>query len=97
MFSLSCFCVFFAVSVHPVLHGNCGSRIIHSIPAHLSGHLLLLQVKTSQEFNLIFVSSVLSFNKMSRRLLLQFDDACYVTVVKMAYTVYPNAVIINCR
>lgn len=37
----------FTVSVHPLLHGHCGSRFIHSLPAHLSGHLLLLQVMDS--------------------------------------------------
>lgn len=40
-------CVFFTVGVHPVLHGNCGSCFIYSFPAHLSGHLLLLQVMDS--------------------------------------------------
>lgn len=37
----------FTVSVHPLLHGNCGSCFIHRLPAHLSGHLLLLQVTDS--------------------------------------------------
>lgn len=34
----------FTVSVHPLLHGHCGSCFIHRLPAHLFGHLLLLQV-----------------------------------------------------
>lgn len=42
---------FFTVSVHPLLHGTCGSCFIHSLPAHLSGHLLLLQVMDSMWFS----------------------------------------------
>lgn len=34
----------FTVSVHPLLHGHRGACFIHRLPAHLSGHLLLLQV-----------------------------------------------------
>lgn len=37
---------FFSVGLHPVLHGNCGTCFVHSVAAHLSGDLLLLQVRT---------------------------------------------------
>lgn len=37
----------FTVRLHPVLHGHRGPCFIHSLPAYLSGHLLLLQVKDS--------------------------------------------------
>lgn len=40
------FCVV-AVGVHPLLHGHRGSCFIHRLPAHLPGHLLLLQVMDS--------------------------------------------------